>query len=304
MNHFLDIVFSPDLILDKEKNSRRYIEYFFNRISQMFRIGGLPETIPERYLKNYLLCGGFAIITEVNGDLYAFSAGLGGPPDPYYFPTIATIANPGLNFSGSRKIGEECEIIRNDTNLMGVLPLCKKYAAQIVESDISLYRAAINTRALTMISAGSDSVRKGALVFLEDLEKGELGVCADNDLLESIKVHPISGNYSSSYITQLLELRNYWVSCLWQELGINSNHNMKREALNGSETSTNELTLLPLIDDMFVNWSEGIDRVNKHYGTKITIEKASSWEIEEDRITEPEKGGDPDGSGENENPAD
>lgn len=286
VNGFLEKSYDKFSVIDKDKNSRNYVTYMIDRVSQMFRVDGLPETMPERYVKNYLLCGGFCVVTDVDGKLYGFNGGLGGEPDPYYFPTIATIANPALGFSKSLKIGEECVVVRNDTNLQGILPICQKYSTMLVESDISLYRAGINTRAMSMISAGDDRSRKSAEKFLNDLEAGELGVCGDNTLLESIKVHPVAGNYSSGYITQLLELRNYWVSCFWQELGINSNHNMKRESINSSETSSNELTLLPLVDDMFKNWENGFDEVNRKYGTNITVSKSSAWAIEEEKVEE------------------
>ena len=286
VNGFLEKSYDKFSVIDKDKNSRNYVTYMIDRVSQMFRVDGLPETMPERFIKNYLLCGGFCVVTDVNGSLYGFHGGLGGEPDPYYFPTIATIANPSLNFSKSLKIGDECVVVRNDTNLNGILPICTKYSTMLVESDISLYRAGINTRAMSMISAGDDRSRKSAEKFLNDLEAGELGVCGDNTLLESIKVHPVAGNYSSGYITQLLELRNYWVSCFWQELGINSNHNMKRESINSSETSSNELTLLPLVDDMLQNWENGFSEVNRKYGTNITVSKSSAWAIEEEKVEE------------------
>lgn len=286
VNGFLTSQYKKDSVLDKEKNSRNYTIYMLDRVSQMFRIHGLPETMPERHIKNYLLCGGFVIVSKVDGKLYGFHGGLGGEPDPYYFPTVATVANPSLKISKTLEIEKECVVVRNDSNLQGILPICQKYSTMLVESDISLYRAAINARALSMISAGDDKTKKAAVKFLDDLEKGELGVCGDNSLLESIKVHPVSGNYSSGYITQLLELRNYWNSCFWQELGINSNHNMKRESINSSETSSNELTLLPLVDDMFQNWEDGFSEVNAKYGTEIRVEKNSAWRIEEDKVEE------------------
>ena len=61
---------------------------------------------------------------------------------------------------------------------------------------------------------------------------------------------------------------------------------MKRESINSSETSSNELTLLPLVDDMLQNWEDGFNEVNQKYGTNITVSKSSAWAIEEEKVEE------------------
>ena len=62
------------------------------------------------------------------------------------------------------------------------------------------------------------------------------------------------------------------------ELGIQSNYNMKRESLNSSETTMDESVLLPLIDDMLNERKIGLEKVNKMFGTNITVKLSSSWE--------------------------
>lgn len=90
--------------LDKEKNVNYEIMQFLNKTLSMFQYENLPETIPSVELEKLIQINGFAIITRVDGKLYAFSGGLGGEPDEYYRPTKATISNPALNFSGDLTI--------------------------------------------------------------------------------------------------------------------------------------------------------------------------------------------------------
>ena len=52
---------------------------------------------------------------------------------------------------------------------------------------------------------------------------------------------------------------------------------MKRESLNTSETTMDESVLLPLIDDMLEERKIGLEKVNKMFGTSITVELSSSW---------------------------
>lgn len=274
------------IITDKSTAMGNYTSYMIDRVSQMFRIENLPETIPEKWLKLYLLCGGFAIISnDYDGQLYAYQGGLGGQPDTYYFATIATVANPFQKYSKSLKIGEECVIVPNDTLFKGVLPICERYAALIAEVDVSLWMSAVNSRALNIFVCSDDNSAKSAQKFVDDLKGGKLSVAVgDNDFVESIKSLPISASMSSGYITQLLELKQYFWGMWWQELGINTNHNMKREAINGNEAGLNDKALLPLVDDMFENWTTGFNMVNEKYGTNIIVSKTSAWKITEDEI--------------------
>ena len=52
---------------------------------------------------------------------------------------------------------------------------------------------------------------------------------------------------------------------------------MKREAINEAEAALSEDILYPLIDDMLVQRQIGLEKVNKMYGTNITVELSSVW---------------------------
>ena len=52
---------------------------------------------------------------------------------------------------------------------------------------------------------------------------------------------------------------------------------MKREALNSSESSINNDILFPLVDNMLEQRKQGCDRINKLYGTNISVKLNSSW---------------------------
>ena len=61
------------------------------------------------------------------------------------------------------------------------------------------------------------------------------------------------------------------------EIVLNSNFNMKREALGDGESSLNEDSLLPLCDEMLRCRQEDFDKVNEMFGTNIKVEFDSSW---------------------------
>lgn len=262
---------------DKKENIYQQMLYMFARTQSMFTWHGLPETIPCYMLEEYLQINGFCVVTEVKGDLYAFCGGLGGEPDAYYQPTICTVANPYLDFNAELKIGDDCVLMRNDCFMYGLAPLFNKYASQLTENELSMYMATINTRIQSAISAGDDTTKESAEKFIEDLVKGKIGVIADNPFLDSLKTLPLSTSANTNVLGDLIEQEQYLKASWYNELGLNANYNMKREALNSAESSINDDILFPLIDEMLKQRQAACERINSKYDTDISVELASSW---------------------------
>ena len=281
-----------EILTDKLTAINNYVIYMLDRANKMFDISGLPDTMPERFVKMQLLRNGNCMVTnKYDGvNLYSYTGSLGEQPNEYYFPRAYIVNNPYQNFNATLIIGEDGVLIWNDSMIRGILPICERYAALLVESDISLRMAAINARAMNVLRCDDDTAAKSAQKFLNDLEAGKLGVAIGgngNDWRAQIDTIPISANMGAGYITQLLELRQYFWASWWNELGVNSNYNMKRESINGNEAGMGENALLPLIDDMLENWQRGFGAVNAKYGTSIVVRKSSAWKNTEEEA-EPE----------------
>lgn len=262
---------------NKDNAIWNHIAYNLNRTQSMFKWNGLPESIPQRILELYLQVNGTCCFYEYEGTLYVFTGGLGGEPDVYYMPTIYTISNPALSISKNLKIDIECVVIPNDSMYMGVMPLIRRYATQMTETELSILITTINSRLYSLISAPDDRTKVGAEKYLKDVEDGKLGVVADNVFLDGIKVQPYGQSSNTSTITNLIELMQYEKASLYNELGLNANYNMKRETIVSNEAQMNNDSLLPLVDDMLETRKKGAEKVNKMFGTNITVDYSSSW---------------------------
>lgn len=262
---------------DKTANIRSIIGYMLSRTQAMFHYEGLPDTIPQRNLELYLQVNGNTCIAEHNGEMYAFVGGLGGEPDPYYMPTIYTVSNPALKFSKNYHIGENCIVIPNDSMYMGMLPLFSRYASGLVESELTLYIALINTRLVDLISAGTDRTKTAVEKVIADIEAGKLSAVLDKGLDGVIKAFPYA-DQNGKTLTDLLEVIQYQKASWYNEIGLNANFNMKRESLNSGETGLNDDVLLPLVDDMLSCRKRGLEKVNDLFGLDISVSLASSWE--------------------------
>ena len=266
-------VCSQDLSLDKL--TEYYIKDTLIRTQKMFKYNNLPKTIPKEQLELLLQRNGYAVITKVNGELYAFYGGLGGEPNEYYLPTIATVANPALKFSKSMVIDKECVVIKNDVMFMGLMPLIQSTSYLLAQADISFKYALINGRMKAIVTAPNDEVKVSLDEMFKQIEKGSsLKVVVDDDLMNELKVSPYGSNDNG---IDIIELKQYIIGSFYQKLGIQSNFNMKREALNSAESALNDDILYPLIDEMLEQRQKGVEKINELYGTNISVELSSVW---------------------------
>lgn len=263
-------------INDKDSMIRNMIAYMLNRTNGMFKYKNLPDTIPSRIMELYLQTNGNLCITEVDGELYAFTGSLGGVPNVYYMPTFYIVANPALEFFKELEIDVDCVVIPNDSMYIGMIPLYSKYATLLTENEITMNLSDINNRIVSLITASDDRSYKSALQYLKDISDGKMGIISDNAFLEGIKTQPYSSNDSGN-LTNLIEYEQYLKATWYNEVGLSANYNMKREALNSAESSMNNDILFPLVDDMLTHREIGIDKINRMYGTNITVELSSAW---------------------------
>ena len=260
---------------------KSYFQFFLNRVRMMFKWNNLPETTPERELEIFLMTSGKVFFTKYEGDYYFFRGGMGGEPNEYYIPTLFVFANPYLNYSASLKIGEEGIVIRNTSTLDSLVPLLSKYAWLLTECDITIYVALVNSRIPSLISATNDETYSSAVQFLNDIKNGEIGIISSEGLLEALKTQPFSGG-SSVDLNSIIEMKQYLLASFYNDLGLESNYNMKRERLNTAEVGMNTYSLFPLIDDMLNERKKACEDINKLYGLNISVEFNSSWEDEND----------------------
>ena len=272
----------------KDKLTRQYVRYMFNRTQTVFHYEGLPETIPQRNLELYLQFNGLTGIAKVNGDLYALIGGFGGECNAYYEPKHYIVANPWLNFNADLINGEDCVVIFNDSTWYGLKPMYIKYASLMAENMISMRMADINLRSMFLIDAPDDRTKKSADAFISDLVKGKMSSVGSNPFFEGLKVSPTTGTYGNA-ITDLIEYEQYLKASWFNEIGLDANYNMKRESLNSSESQMNDDALIPLIEDMYNMRKEGIEKVNEMFGTNITVELTSVWKKNQQIIVEGEE---------------
>ena len=287
----MSLFWYPDRGIDldkpnKEQLHRHYIMTMLNRLQSMFKYEGLPDTIPQKWLENYLLCNGSCVFVMDGDDLIVTTGGWGGLPDRYYIPTEYIVSNPYVNESTRRTytIGEDCVLIRNDVYARGVLGILEENARLLTENYITMNLSTILARAMLTITATNNQDKESVDIWLKKLIRGDISAIGELPAMvgnqdRSINITPFQN--VASILTDLIEERQYIKASFFNELGLNSNYNMKRESINSNESQLNDDMLHPLIDEMLEMRREALAEVNAMFGTNITVDFNSAWKDNE-----------------------
>lgn len=293
--------YSKRILTDKERLIQSYIDYMFIRTQRMFIYENLPETIPQRELEKILQLYRFCIIAKdkKTAKIFCFYGGLGGQPNEYYQPTQAIVSNPYLRFFETLNLNDyinndkyDAVLIWNDSAHIGLLPMFDRNASLLAECDLSLRVGLVNARIPALLKANTTDIKTSMDKMLEDIEDGKLAVIEaddgglfdgqDNKLTEAFN----SGRNAGT-LKEVTETKQYILGSWYNELGLNANFNMKREAINESEADLNEDALLPLPDDMLECRNIGWEQANKLFGTNVKVKLNTSWrKVKEDVLNE------------------
>ena len=298
-------------LYDKKARTRDIVLYMLARTQEIFIWEGLPDTIPQHNLEMLLQIHGNACLTEVkdipegHGEdgLYLMFGGLGGMLNAYYEPTLYTVANPYLNFSANLEIGKDCVRARNDACGIGLLPMFTKYGAMMNENEISMNMLSICYRIDNLISADDDRTFESAKQFLNDIVDGQFGAISSSEFFDGIRTDKTSS--SSRNIKDLIEYEQYIKASWYNEIGLNSNYNMKRERMVASESEMMDDALIPYVNNM-LNWRlKFCDDARELYGdkydlSKLTVKLNKIWDLDKSFVGIIPEGGIDDNNPDNE----
>ena len=271
----------------KTRNINQLNQYMLAKTLSMFEYQGLPETIPQRELERLLQTNGYAFITKApDGELYAFAGSLGGTErDPYGQPTQITIANVALNFNKTLDLNKDGVLLRNDDLRIGVMPVFEKCNTLLVENDVNMVMWGFNSRIQKLITAPDDKSKESADSYMKKIIDGDLSIIGDNAMFDGVKMQAPAAS-SGAGVQQMIEYQQYIKSEMFNEVGLSSNFNMKRERLISSEVDQAEDSLFPLVYNMMENRISGIAALNKTFGLNITVDFGSVWALKNKKLVD------------------
>ena len=271
-----------EYIYSKDKALNNYIDSMLVKTNKMFHYENLPNSIPSQIMETMLQENGSIIFTKENGKFYIFYGCLGGELNEYYEYTKCIVANPYLKLNKEYTIGDDCILIKNDSKMLGLIPLLSKYGVLCNDCEISLNMLTNILRTQYFISASDSKTKENADLFIKKLIDGDFTTIGENQFLDGVKLHNLQG--TNNYISQFMELNQYLKASAYNEIGLDANYNMKREHITINEVELNTSALIPLTDNMLECRKQAIKQINEKYGLNITVELSSVWKMQKESV--------------------
>lgn len=269
------------------KQYRWYFKHLLTKLNELFIIENTPEKFNTDFFLNSLFLDGYIGVADFNGNLYCVRGNPGGAPNEYYEPTLFTVANSVL---GSKQFtinkGEEDNMVvvwltKADKEFIGfglgngggLLPLIHQTATLLADNIVSINCAQINSRVQAMVAAGNPEQVISAEATMKRLYEGEPYAVMEQDLIDQIKVNPLTTSVSTNSLQQLIETQQFLISQFYQNLGIKANAINKKERLITDEINAQDDFLNVSYNVMFNSIAAGIEEINEMFGTSIEIKK-------------------------------
>lgn len=271
--------------IDKMQLTSYYYKMLLNRVINMFTWENLPDTIDEQVMNFWLFVTGRVVFTKFNGKLYALNGNYGGYPNEYYLPTEFVVANPilgsknvKLDIDGVAMFNSDTDKYPTQTMTGGLYPILSLTANMLADCVVTISSALKNGRVQTAFLCKDDTVRIAGEKVLTKLYNGDPAVMIDDTILNCITPIKMADNTSvATILQQTVETYQFWLANFYNSIGVNANFNMKRERLNTAEVNINDSALFVNVVNMLNNRQQALEKINKMFGTNITVEISEEW---------------------------
>lgn len=259
-----------------------FFDYLFRVARNLVVFEDLPETYYEPFFKATLFINGrICCFERDNGDLVALNCAQAAEPDLYYVPSKVLVVNPRFIGGESYNLtpGTNCEVIYCTSQDMyrygvytgGLYSLIDLTARQLTDNFISLNVAQKNMRLTTAFAADDEITKQSIEAVLHSMYEGQPFKVVQKTLVDEIAQLPLQVNGANQVLIQLLETHKYILSEFYASLGIDEPQQMKKERLVTAEVEQGAELPMFNIYDIITSISEGVERVNKMFGTEIKV---------------------------------
>lgn len=259
----------------------------YNIVIDMFEYQGLPEELTKEEIENNLILLGHASFIEKKGQLFVpFSRVFDF--DKYYQPTKMVYANPRVFDYKTYTIGKDCEVVYNTSMKYrvwqlkvdsGLYTFIGRYARLLadIESTVDIYM--VNQRFTSYPTADGDPVANSIKAFFNKIAIGERAVISDNSVINKFRNVDIKNPNTRDGINDLLIARDKILEGFYRDIGVKM-YNPKKAQVNEEELQVNDQLLLISLDDMLKARQTGLEKVNKMFGTNISVSLNDRFNVE------------------------
>lgn len=267
--------------------------YWFNKLllrcMSIFNWNNLPETLPEREIELNILLTGHCVIFKHHDEIVTQCTQLFNNQDSiYYYPNKAIYSNPKIK-SDTLKIGVNAEIIYNtplQDNIFylpsdgGMLTFISRYARMLADIESTLNIYTVNERLVSFPTASNDNTKNSLVRFFEKLAIGRREIISDNSIVEQFRNVDVVRTNIKDGVNDWIIARDKILEQFYRDIGVKM-YNPKKAQVTEDEIESNSQVLLISLKDLLKERQQGVERVNKMFGTNITVEISEEFKQSE-----------------------
>lgn len=246
--------------------SNQLMEY----LMQLFTYHDLPEELPGHEIDTYLYLYGRCGINESRkepGKLIAVAPMLSTPTD--YFDEFKNYTWATPLQGGQQYINKNAIVISNTMLHNSLYPLIHCTAAKLAHADTTIICNLVNQRDTVAIKAISQKFADDAEMYKRKKYNGDHAVLVDRGF-DTLDISDMRTSNTLN-VREIADTQQQILQEFWECIGVNKTTE-KRERMISAESAGDPQLLKLNILNMFNCRKEGIKKVNKMFGTRISVE--------------------------------
>jgi len=250
-----------------------------NRLS-MFEYKNLPDTIPEWLLESILSSEGVAGVCEIGGNLYTGTGGFCGDV-VNFLPTEFQITNVGVGHKQG-KIGEVFEVCYNNSTLSPDF-LLMQTASILTEIDVSERCNVLFSRLLKIPKVSDEKEKKAVENAIKATMDGRVESVVSKNVLQQItgedpnKFLELCDVKDIDKLQYLNQYRDNIVKRFYQFYGQGMQTTAKLAQQTTDELHGADTIAMIVPTDMLKQRKEFVKRMNKTFGTNVSVDFSVCW---------------------------
>lgn len=275
-------------ILETFKRQNMYFGYLLSADEMMFDYSGLPDTIEQKFLEDFLNISGSVAIGKANGVIYAAPyAGRTGRVNQYgEGENVETTTPNGIEISG--KVGESVAVIYNNTARTPENDLWFD-TSTFAEIDKSANANIIFARVAPIFTAADDKIKDAIKKIIENVIAGNMDIVTSDNIFSELQLGDNLSGLKTIDVTEPERIQ--YIQYLSQFYDVLMRRHFSRRGLpmrtptKAAQQSTDEIHGLDSVSWFYpINKLNsrriGVNMVNKIFGTSISVDFSEIWKQE------------------------
>lgn len=264
-----------------------YFNYFKKILYSLWSYKGLPEYIEKRNAEEPLIIFGSSVAFKNKDNLMDIMGYTATKYDRYYNPIILETKSPyDEDFNSQTLTDKDFIIVNNNTVRQPSSVYLYFLATRLanIEKQIDTNIKAIKNPRMWQVPEGQEQTIQQ---IVNDVNSDDVDILVSDKLQDIIKLNQAQSNY---YADKLEELKFNVINDVLTMLGIsNIGAVEKKERLISIEVEQNNIINNLNLNDMLECRKVGYEKVNKKFGTDISVSINPVLEIKDDFITDEDK---------------